>query len=101
MQQGWTYGKHGFHRPPACQTETSALNVGELDEMAPYLVEAGVASEKDGAVSIDLGELGFDKLLGDGRVSRKYAIRIAAASASARAKVEEQGGQIISETKTV
>lgn len=100
MQQGWMFGKHGFHRPPAVRTFVNSLNIGELDEMAPYLVEAGVAEDKNGTITIDLGALGFDKLLGNGRVSKKYVINVGAASATAKAKVEEQGGQIISETET-
>jgi large subunit ribosomal protein L15 len=100
MQQGWMYGKHGFHRPPACRTYVSALNVGELDELSPYLLEAGAATEANGTVTINLEELGFDKLLGNGRVSKKYVISVGVASASAKAKVEELGGQIISKTET-
>lgn len=100
MKEGWMYGKHGFHRPPAVRTYVTSLNVGELDELAAYLIDAGVAHEKDGAISINLEELGFDKLLGNGRVSKKYVINVGTASASAKAKVEELGGQIISETET-
>lgn len=100
MQQGWMFGKHGFHQPPACRTYVNSLNVGELDEMALYLIEAGAATEKNGAININLGELGFDKLLGNGRVSKKYVINVGTASASAKAKVEELGGQIISKTET-
>ncbi len=100
MQQGWMYGKHGFHVPPACVTYVTSLNIGELDEIAPYLVEAGAAEENNGVITINLGALGFDKLLGNGRVSKKYVINVGTASATAKAKVEEQGGQIISETET-
>jgi large subunit ribosomal protein L15 len=100
MQQGWMYGKHGFHRPPAVRTYVTSLNIGELDEMAPYLVEAGVAEDKNGVITINLSALGFDKLLGNGRTTKKYMINVGTASATAKAKVEEQGGQIISETET-
>jgi len=100
MKEGWMYGKHGFHRPPACRTYVSSLNVGELDELSLYLLEAGAATEENGVVNVDLGELGFDKLLGNGRVSKKYVISVGTASASAKAKVEELGGQIISKTET-
>ncbi|AFD00099.1 LSU ribosomal protein L15P [Methanocella conradii HZ254] len=100
MKEGWMFGKHGFHRPPSCKEYISTLNVGELDELSSSLLEMGLATEKDGAISVDLGELGFDKLLGDGRVTRKYVVSVATASASARAKIEELGGQIISETET-
>jgi large subunit ribosomal protein L15 len=99
MKEGWMYGKHGFTRPPVTQVEVSFINIGELDELAPGLVERGYAEEKDGGIAINLDELGIDKLLGNGRVSRKYVITVGTASAAARAKVEEQGGQIISETE--
>ena len=100
MQEGWMFGKHGFKRPLVTQTEVACINVGELDELAPGLVERGFAEQKDGQVAIDLGALGVDKLLGTGRVSGKYLITVGTASATAKAKVEEQGGQIISETET-
>ncbi len=100
MKEGWMYGKHGFKRPLVTQTDVSFINVGELDELAPNLIERGYADEKDGQISINLEKLGIDKLLGTGRVARKYLITVGTASATAKAKVEEQGGQIISETET-
>jgi large subunit ribosomal protein L15 len=100
MQEGWMYGKHGFKRPLVTQTETFFINVGELDELASGLVERGYAEEKDGGIAINLDQLGIDKLLGNGRVFRKFVITVGTVSATAKAKVEEQGGQIISETET-
>ena len=100
MKEGWMYGKHGFKRPLVTQADVSFINVGELDELATSLVARGYAEEKDGQISINLDELGIDKLLGTGRVARKYLITVGTVSATAKAKVEEQGGQIISETET-
>lgn len=100
MKEGWMYGKHGFTRPPVTQHPVSFINIGELDELALYLVENKLAEEKDGGVAINLDELGIDKLLGNGQVSRKYVITVGTASATAKAKVEELGGQIITETET-
>jgi large subunit ribosomal protein L15 len=100
MKEGWMYGKHGFKRPLVVQTTVSTLNIGELDEIAPFLLEEGVAMEKDGQIAINLDELGIDKLLGNGQVSKKYVITVGVASATAKAKIEELGGQIISETET-
>lgn len=94
------FGKHGFTRPPVTQTAVSFINIGELDELALYLVESKLAEEKDGSVAVNLDELGIDKLLGNGQVSRKYIITVSTASATAKAKVEELGGQIITETET-
>jgi len=100
MKEGWMFGKHGFTRPPVTQQQVSYINLGELDEVAPYLVESKIAEEKDGGISINLEELGIDKLLGNGRATRKYTITVGTASATAKAKVEELGGQIISETES-
>jgi len=72
----WTYtvkhapnyfGKHGFHRSTG--RKERVINVGELDE----LVERTAAKEGGGVVN--LGELGYDKLLGAGRVSRPLTLR--------------------------
>jgi len=100
MKEGWMFGKHGFTRPPAVQASVSFINIGELDELALYLVENKFAEDKNGAIAINLDELGVEKLLGNGRVSRKYVITVGTASATAKAKVEEQGGQIITEKET-
>jgi large subunit ribosomal protein L15 len=100
MKEGWMYGKHGFKRPLITQTVISFINVGEIDELAGSLVEGGFAEEKDGIISINLDNLGIDKLLGNGKVSKKYVITVSAASATAKAKIEELGGQIITETET-
>ena len=100
MKEGWMFGKHGFTRPPVTQKAVSFINVGELDELALYLVENKLAEEKDGGLAINLDELGIDKLLGEGQVTRKYVLTVGTASAMAKAKVEELGGQIITETET-
>lgn len=100
MKEGWMFGKHGFTRPPVTQQVVSFINVGELDELALYLAENKLAEEKDGGLAINLDELGIDKLLGNGQVTRKYVITVGTASATAKAKVEELGGQIITETET-
>ena len=51
----------------------------------------GMAEGKD---SINLGELGIDKLLGSGRINAAMTITVANASASAIEKVEAAGGTV-------
>ncbi len=55
-------------------------NVGDLDSMA----------SEDGR--IDLGKM---KVLGRGKLSRPVAVSAKAFSASARAKIEEAGGEVV------
>ena len=75
------WGMHGFNRHPGLRVVNSSINLGQVAEIA------------DGD-SIDLSEMGFDKLLGRGRIDRALTIKVAEASAKAIQKVEAAGGSI-------
>ena len=69
--------------------DISIVNVGELDELAPYLVEEGLAEIKDnGVFHINLENLGIEKVLGSGRVTRTLVVTSEKFSESAREKIE-------------
>jgi large subunit ribosomal protein L15 len=53
---------------------------------------------KDGKILLDLDKLGYTKLLGTGSVAEPILIKISAHSASAAKKIEEAGGQILTES---
>lgn len=95
LLRGYTYGKHGFTRPQKVVSDTSIVNVHELNSMAPKLLREGVVQEKDGAIHIDVCEFGIDKVLGTGSVSRKLVISAPAFSASAITKIENAGGTAV------
>ncbi|AKB17573.1 MULTISPECIES: uL15m family ribosomal protein [unclassified Methanosarcina] len=95
MMRGYSYGKHGFKRPDVVSKDVSIVNVGELDELAPYLVEEGFAEVKDGAYHINLENLGIEKVLGSGRVMKNLVVTSEEFSASAREKIENAGGSCI------
>ncbi len=95
LLRGYTYGKHGFTRPQKVVFDTSIVNVHELNSMAPKLLREGTAQEKDGAIHIDVGGFGIDKVLGTGSVSRRLVISAPAFSASAITKIENAGGTAI------
>ncbi len=75
------WGMHGFNRHPGLRVVNSSVNVGEVCEI----------SEGD---SINLTEMGFDKLLGRGRIDRPLQITVREASARAIEKVEAAGGSV-------
>ena len=75
------WGMHGFNRHPGLRVVNSSINLGQVAEIA----------EGD---SIDLSEMGFDKLLGRGSIDRALIIKVAEASAKAIQKVEAAGGSI-------
>jgi large subunit ribosomal protein L15 len=76
------FGKHGFHSPQAKNRIESPINLLKLDQLAT-------------GAEINLTELGYIKLLGTGKLTKKLTITIAAASKSAQTKVEAAGGKLI------
>ena len=78
------WGMHGFNRHPGLRVVNSSINLGRVSEIA----------EGD---SIDLTEMGFDKLLGRGGIDRALKITVRAASARAVEKVEAAGGSVETE----
>ena len=49
--------------------------------------------EKD-AFHIDLGKAGYNKLLGDGKITKKIQVKVASASAKAVEKIKAAGGDV-------
>ncbi len=98
----WTYivshepnyfGKHGFYHQ---HTRVTSVNIGELDQLANELLTSNKAEKKDGGIFIDLDTLGFDKLLGAGRVNKQLIIKVKAFSSVAAEKIRKAKGQIFS-----
>jgi len=75
------FGKSGFKRPQKLiNRKINAINVGDL--------------VKFNKTEINLTELGFNKLLGDGKVTKKYTIKVESCSKLAKEKIEAAGGSI-------
>ena len=80
MPKHW--GMHGFNRHPTLRTVHVTANVGQLEEIA------------NGADTVDLTEMGIDKLLGSGQVRAGLKVIVGEASARAVEKVEAAGGSV-------
>ncbi len=91
------FGRHGFIRPTTVTVK--AINVGMLNDMLPRLVSEKKATEEKGAFVVDLKDLGYDKLLGSGHVTRKIKVKAKAVSANAAEKVAAAGGEALAEQK--
>ena len=87
------FGKHGFVSKNRAVRE--GVNIEYLDSNAQKLVDKKAAKIENGAVVINLAELGFDKLLGKGRVTKKLIITAGFASAGAVESVKAAGGDVI------
>lgn len=79
-------GKRGFI--PKSQKCTKVVNSINLDDLQ------ALAGDK---TEIDLAEMGYDKVLGTGKVTKKLTVKAAAFSRHAKEKIEEAGGKAVSE----
>ncbi len=76
----WTekyFGKTGFIS--RTRKKTAAINLSMLPQKS----------------EINLAELGYNKLLGSGRISRKVVVHVESASAKAIEKIKQAGGSVI------
>ena len=88
------FGKHGFVKKGQI-LKVCPINIDDIQEMLPKLLaEKKVTKEKD-IYTIDLNDLGYNKLLGSGPVKEKMKITVDFASKNAIAKVKEVGGEVI------
>lgn len=82
------FGGKGF-TPPTQVRVRRWINVGQLDDLA-----AGRAEGKAKVPVINLVEMGYDKLLGQGQVEGAYKIIVGKFSENAKRKIEEAGGSV-------
>jgi large subunit ribosomal protein L15 len=99
----WTYtvkhepdrrGKLGF-RCPTGRGILNTINVGELSQLAEKLLAQNKAKEEEGKIAIDLSALGYEKLLGGGKATRRLTVKVSNYSESAVKKIQEAGGEIV------
>ena len=76
------WGMHGFNRDPSLRTVYVTCNVSDLERMA------------DGGDSVNLTEMGIDKLLGSGKISTALTVTVEEWSARAAEKISAAGGSI-------
>jgi large subunit ribosomal protein L15 len=89
------FGKYGFKRPPRSILKFSPVNLDYLDEKSEELVKQGLAQSKNGAIEIDITDLGYNKVLGKGKVNKPLIIKSPKFSSLAVQKIEEAGGEVI------
>ncbi len=66
------------------------INLRDLNTLLKYS-----KSSEDGKTILDLGELGYEKLLGSGRVEAVFTIKVKWVSKSAKDKITEAGGEVL------
>jgi large subunit ribosomal protein L15 len=89
------FGKYGFRRPQKMIKKINHVNIGYLDENSEKLLENGIATKEGNLIVIDVTDLGYDKVLGKGKLLKPLKIKSPDFSASAEDKIQEAGGEAI------
>jgi large subunit ribosomal protein L15 len=105
----WTYtikyepdyfgGKKGFTSPRSLKQKINVINVGELDELVDKLARAEQLEKREDKAFLDLDKLGYQKLLATGKITKPLLVKVAMHSKNAAKKIEEAGGQILSQAE--
>jgi large subunit ribosomal protein L15 len=89
------FGSKGFKRPESVIKKIKAINVGEVEGILERLINEKTVRLKNKRYPLDLRGMGYDKLLGSGRISHPTAIAVDSYSKLALKKVEDAGGEIM------
>ena len=88
---GPVFGKNGFSN--SSQTTVRVIDVGIIDQIIPSLLAQGIAKNEGDVIVINTADMGIEKVLGSGKVTKKMNISALAFSESAKAKIEKMGGK--------
>ena len=83
-------GHESTHRPASVSVITKKwVNVRDLDDLF-----AKVGKSENSKNILDLTSLEIDKLLGGGKITNAYTIKVKYASVSAQEKIKQAGGEV-------
>lgn len=85
------FGKHGFNSPQSLNLKEKVINISALDELS----EINSIKKENGQLFIDLSALGYTKLLGSGKLTKKLSVNISSCSKTAAEKIEKAGGEVL------
>jgi len=89
------FGKKGFKRPQKIIRKLEVINIKHLDGMIDQLLEEKKIQKEKDMIIVKLDELGYDKLLGTGKLNHKLIVEAKSFSKSAIKKLEESKGKAI------
>lgn len=91
-----TLGRAKGFTPRRSAKTVKALNLSYFtSENLTKLVEAGKIEKKGDVYSVDLNKLGYNKLLGTGKVNVKLEISVSSYSKLAEEKITQAGGKFV------
>jgi large subunit ribosomal protein L15 len=89
------YGKHGFKRHYSLVQHVRTINLKDLDALVNKLTNQKAIEEENGKIKINLEKVGYDKLLGDGKITKPVIVEGKHFSKIAVKKLEQVGGKAV------
>ena len=88
------FGKFGFvSKTP--KPKINPVNISYIEQHIDKFLSNNLIKKEDGFYFVELEKLGYNKLLGDGRISTKFKIKTPYASKTAIEKIKEAGGEVV------
>ncbi|MDD1766619.1 MAG: 50S ribosomal protein L15 [Candidatus Methanomethyliaceae archaeon] len=86
------FGKEGFVRPTAVTHEVKAINVGALSSL---MHGKDLRQDEKGRAILDLSSLGYEKVLGGGKIGLSMVVKALHITERAKKKISEAGGEAV------
>src|SRR6266480_4360143 len=93
IRYGWEIGKTGF--TPINPKPQRTINIDQLNQNLQTLSEQGKTKPAGNRIEVDLGQIGYTKLLGNGKVTQPLRIIVAQCTEKAASKISEAGGEVV------
>jgi len=87
------FGKHGFYRPN--RREIRAINLIQLSTLVENLEREGKLKTMNDKPFINLKELGVDKLIARGKISRPILVAVESWTEKAEKLIKDAGGELV------
>ena len=89
------FGKHGFKLPKKIRIIQKPINISYIEEHFNDLLSQNIITKENEFYIVDFEKMGYNKLLSNGKPSRKYKIIARFASKQAEEKIKSANGEII------
>jgi large subunit ribosomal protein L15 len=86
------FGKDGFVRPTAVTHEVKAINVGALSSL---MQGRTLQQDEKGRAILDLSSLGYEKVLGGGKIGFSMVVKAPRITELAKKKISNAGGEAV------
>ncbi len=87
------FGKHGFVSKNSQKVKSISLK--DVEQKIPVWIKEKKVLSEDGKIVVNLTELGYDKLIGNGNVKRLLKITVSKASKGVKGKIDEAKGELM------